>query len=200
MSVRSIRRISAGVSCIAMLGACVSAPRVSQPPSTGGAPAAVAPEAAVAGDIPDTQAFVAYSPTAGGYTINVPEGWARSADGAATVFTDKYNTIRLESIALPAAPTVGSVKQTDLASLAVLAKGYQPGKVSSVTRKSGTAIVATFTQDSSPNAVTAKVIRLDVERYVFWKAGEAVVVMLSSASGSDNVDPWKAVTEGFGWV
>lgn len=200
MSVRSIRRISASVGCMVLLGACASATKASQAPSTIGARAAVAPEAAISGDIPDTQAFVAYSPPAGGYTINVPEGWARSADGAATVFTDKYNTIRLESIALPSAPTVESVKQADLALLAVSAKGYEPGKVSSVTRKSGTAIVASFTQDSSPNAVTAKVIRLDVERYVFWKAGKAVVVTLSSASGSDNVDPWKAVTDGFGWV
>jgi len=39
-----------------------------------------------------------------------------------------------------------------------------------------------------------------VERYEFWKNGTAVIITLSSAAGSDNVDPWKTVTDSFVWA
>src|ERR1700694_2356688 len=42
---------------------------------------AVAPEVNPPGDIPDTQAFVKYSNAAGGYQVEVPAGWARTAAG-----------------------------------------------------------------------------------------------------------------------
>src|SRR4051794_21026165 len=51
-------------------------------------------EVSPAGDIPDNQAFVAYRPPGAGYSVKVPEGWARSASGRAVAFTDKLNTIR----------------------------------------------------------------------------------------------------------
>lgn len=38
-----------------------------------------------------------------------------------------------------------------------------------------------------------------VERYVFWKGGREVILTLSGPKGSDNVDPWHAVTESFRW-
>jgi hypothetical protein len=197
------RRIT-GINILILLSACSSA-AVS---GSGSAPVTVlrstsvvsaAPEAAVAGDIPDSQAFVAYA-SPDGYTIKVPEGWARTTEGAATVFTDKFNTIRVELTQLATAPTVDSVTTIDLAAVAKSAKGYTAGKVSAVTRKAGAAVLATYTQEAPPNAVTNKAIRLDVERYVFWKAGKAAVVTLSSAAGSDNVDPWKIVTDGFAWT
>jgi hypothetical protein len=186
-------------SLFAFLGACSSRPTSGAPASGSKATAASpAPEAAVAGDIPDSQAFVAYE-SSGGYSIKVPEGWARSTDGAATVFTDKFNAISIETTPASTAPTVDSVK-TDMASIAASGKGYATGKVTAVVRKAGPVILATYTQDSAPNPVTSKAIRLDVERYVFWKAGNAAVVTLSSAAGSDNVDPWMIVTDGFSWT
>jgi hypothetical protein len=182
-----------------LLGACSSGPASgSKSTAAGTSVGTAAPEAAVAGDIPDSQAFVAYA-SPDGYSIKVPEGWARSTDGAATVFTDKFNTIRIETTPAPTTPTVDSVK-TDLAPVAASSKGYAAGKITAVSRKAGPVIMATYTQDSAPNAVTSKAIRLDVERYVFWKAGKAAVVTLSSAAGSDNVDPWKIVTDGFSWT
>jgi hypothetical protein len=190
---RTVRLATAG-SLVILIGACSSGSGSGSPVSS----KSTAVEAAVAGDIPDSQAFVAYA-SSDGYSIKVPEGWARSTDGAATVFTDKFNTIRIETTLAPTAPTVDSVK-TDLAPVAASLKGYAAGKVTAVSRKAGPAILATYTQDSAPNAVTSKVIRLDVERYVFWKAGKAAVVTLSSAAGSDNVDPWMIVTDGLSWT
>lgn len=195
MNVRRNVRLATAGSLLILVGACSSAP-VSGSKAT--AVGTSAPEAAVAGDIPDSQAFVGYA-SSDGYSIKVPEGWARLTDGAATVFTDKFKTIRIETIPAPTAPTVDSVK-TDLAPVAASSKGYAAGKITAVSRKAGPVITATYTQDSAPNAVTSKVIRLDVERYVFWKAGKAAAVTLSSAAGSDNVDPWMIVTDGFSWT
>jgi hypothetical protein len=212
-----------GVGLVVLLGACgatattstttvASATTASAPPpsvgdTTGTAPASAAPqspattqgaEVVVAGDIPDNQAFVAYAP--GVYTIKVPEGWARSTDGTAIVFTDKYNSIRIETVTATTAPTVASVTNGDLAIVAKMAKGYKAGNVSTVTRKAGSAILATYQMDARTSGVTAKTVRLDVERYEFWRNATAVVVTLSAATGSDNVDPWKTVTDGFGWT
>jgi hypothetical protein len=62
------------------------------------APDPNATETSPAGDIPDNQAFVAYTPPGGGYSVKVPEGWARTVKGGAVTFTDKLNAIRMESV------------------------------------------------------------------------------------------------------
>lgn len=36
-----------------------------------------------AGDIPDNQAYVTYTPAQGGFTVKVPEGWAQTTVEAA---------------------------------------------------------------------------------------------------------------------
>src|SRR4029077_5671897 len=56
--------------------------------------AAPTPESTPAGDIPDNQAFVPFTPPTGLFTVSVPEGWARNSVRAATRFTDKLNTLR----------------------------------------------------------------------------------------------------------
>jgi hypothetical protein len=140
------------------------------------------PETSPPGDIPDNQAFVPYSPPGGGYTVEVPEGWARTQDGSATVFTDKLNSIRMESHK-GSCPTVATVK------------AKQPGKVSKVARKGGTAVLVTYTARSKPDPVTGKVRTLAIERYAFCKGGKEVDLTLSGAKGADNVDPWKIVTD-----
>ena len=207
MRIRPTVLLTVAAAVVIVLGACAST-TVAKTPVTTARPAASAPtapttqgpEAAVAGDIPDNQAFVAYTPAGGGYTIRVPEGWARTGGGSATVFSDKFNTIRIESAPVASAPTVASVTSTDLPAIGQVAKGYVAGKVSSVARTAGQAILATYKIDGAASSVTNKTVRLDVERYVFWRDGKAVVVTLSSAAGSDNVDPWKTVTDGFAWA
>src|SRR3954468_7828298 len=61
-----------------------------------------AKEVSPAGDIPDNQAYVRYA--APGVSVKVPEGWSRTASGGAVTFTDKLNTIRVETTAANAAP------------------------------------------------------------------------------------------------
>ncbi len=157
------------------------------------------PEVNPAGDIPDNQAFVAYSPPSGGYSVKVPEGWARSESGAAVTFTDKLNSIRMETVAAPNAPTVSSAERDEVPAIKAASKNYEAGKVTAITRTSGSVILIAYRADSAPNAVTGKVIHLDVERYEFWRGGNEVVLTLSGPVGADNVDPWRIVTDAFGW-
>ena len=157
------------------------------------------PEVNAAGDIPDNQVFVDYRPPTGGYSVTVPEGWSRQDDGGAVTFTDKLNRIRVETVGAPSAPTVASVTQTDLPPIRAAAQRFEAGTVKTVTRRAGLAVLATSRADAPPDPVTGKVVHDDVERYVFWKDGKAVVLTLSGPMGADNVDPWRIVTDSFTW-
>ncbi len=152
-----------------------------------------------AGDIPDTQVYVPFTMPDGVFTVSVPEGWARSTDGTAIVFTDKTNTVRLRSTTQPNPPTVDSVKNQVLPAIAGNTAGYQPGSVKVVQRKAGPAIRATYQAASPPNPVTGKTVTDDVQRYEFWRAGHLAVITLSGPVGADNVDPWNTITNSLQW-
>jgi hypothetical protein len=153
-----------------------------------------APEVVAPGDIPDNQLFVPYRPTSGKYTINVPEGWARTENNGAVTFTDKYNTITVNTGPATEPPTIDSVRTAALADV-TQDPTYKAGKVTVFKTPSGTAIKATYAIGSAPNSVTGKKALLAVERYVYFGNGTQVVVTLSGAKGADNVDPWKTVTD-----
>ena len=152
-----------------------------------------------AGDIPDNQVFVPYADPAGAFTVSVPEGWAQSPDGDAVSFTDKLNTIRVESSTSPTAPTTDSVTADDLPAIASSTPAYAPGEVTTVTRKAGDAVLATYQGDSAADPVTGKVVHDAFERYTFWHDGTTVVLTLSGPVGADNVDPWKIVSDSLAW-
>ena len=136
-----------------------------------------APEVNPAGDIPDNQAFVAYAPPGGGYSVKVPEGWARTASGGATTFSDKLNSIRMETMATGSEPKPAG------------------SKVTRVTRKAGPAVLTTYLVQSKADAVTGKTRMNAVEQYAFAHKGKDVVLTLTGPKGADNVDPWKIVTD-----
>lgn len=152
------------------------------------------------GDIPDNQAFVAFRDPAGRFTVTVPEGWARTAAGAGTSFTDKYNSVRVDTVAAAAAPTPDSVRAADVPTIRSAAQGFRLGSVSMVDRRAGPAVLMTYQAQSPPNPVTGKVAVEAVERYAFWRSGHEVVLTLSAPVGSDNVDPWRKVTDSFAWL
>jgi hypothetical protein len=151
------------------------------------------------GDIPDTVKFVDYTPPSGRYTIKYPESFGRAEAGDAVTFTDKFNSIKVELVAAPQAPTAATAQSTEVPKIAAATRCFEAGKVSTVTRKAGPAVLITYRADSPPDAVTGKIVRQDAERYEFWKPGLEAVITLSAPVGSDNVDPWKTVTDAFAW-
>jgi hypothetical protein len=156
-------------------------------------------EVSPAGDIPDNQAFVAYSPSGGGYSVKVPEGWGRTASGGAVTFTDKLNAIRIETAPAAAALTPSTAKRKELPQLAHTVKGFRPGSVEIVTRKAGRALRITYFADAKADPVTGKTGKDAVERYVFFHNGKDLVLTLSGPKGADNVDPWMIVTDSVRW-
>jgi len=200
------RRIAAGTLILAVAatqmgcGTHKSAATAALPTGTtvAGAPNPNAPEIVAPGDIPDNQVYVPFTPVSGNYTVKVPEAWARTDTQGVVTLTDHYNSIRLET-SQAAAPTVASVKASEVPGLASSVNGFRHLAVQSISRPAGQAVLVTYQGGSAPNPVTGKVALLDIERYEFWHGGTKLVVTLSGAHGSDNVDPWKTVTNSIGW-
>jgi hypothetical protein len=159
-----------------------------------------APEVSPAGDIPDNQAFVAYSPPKAGFTVNVPEGWSRTTSSGVVTFTDKLNTIRLQTAHASAPLTVRDAKRSVVPKLAKSERGFTLRSISAVTRKAGKAVRIVYLVDAKPNAVTGKAGQDTVERYVFFHNGEDAIVALSGPKGADNVDPWRIVSDSVQWA
>jgi hypothetical protein len=157
-----------------------------------------APEVVEPGDIPDNQVFISFSPSGGAYTVNVPEGWARTQANGVVTFTDKYNSIALASSTAATAPTVESVKSDGLSDVAA-DPTFTLIDVTPIARKAGAGVLATYEIGSTPNPVTGKKALLAVERYVFFHNGTVVTMTLSGAKGADNVDPWKIVSDSLTW-
>ena len=158
-----------------------------------------AAEVSPAGDIPDNQVFVAYSPPGAGYQVKVPEGWSRASAGGAITFTDKLNSIRLDSSSASAAPTVAD-GQAELKKLADTVPGFKPGDVTTVKRSAGTAVLITYVGYGPPDPVTGKTVSDAFERYEFFHNGRLAILTLSGPVGADNVDPWMIVSDSLQWT
>jgi hypothetical protein len=152
-----------------------------------------------AGDIPDNQAFVPFTLAAGLFTVSVPEGWARTAEGAATIFTDKLNAVRIETRPTAAAPNTESVSVYELPAIASSTPNFRVGTVTAVQRSAGQVMLITYQGSSPPNSVSGKTQTDAFERYEYWHAGQAIILTLSGPVGADNVDPWRTITDSLQW-
>lgn len=158
------------------------------------------PEVSPPGDIPDNQAFVAYSPAGGGFTVKVPEGWARTATASGVTFTDKLNAVTVNKPVAGAAPSTARATSTDIPRLAKTVKGFAAPHASIVTRTAGPVLRITYLADSAADPVTGRTHRNAVERFVFYRSGRRAVLTLGGPTGADNVDPWKIVSDSFRWA
>jgi hypothetical protein len=158
----------------------------------------IAPEQNPPGDIPDNQAFVAFSP-APFVSLKYPEGWSRQQAATSVSFTDKLNTIDLAWSSAGSAPTVDSVKAADVPKLAATTPAFELVSVKAVTLPAGPAVLTKYRANSAANPVTGKKYRLDVERYTVFRNGRRVDLTLLSPTGSDNVDPWRIVSRSVAW-
>ena len=184
-------RFAAGVTLLIFASACSGSNNAPQPTAN-------APELVEPGDIPDNQVFIQYNSADGVYTIKVPEGWARTEAGAVVTFTDKYNSIEIQSSSAAAAPTVDSVTTNGLADVSV-DPTFRLLNVEQVNRSAGNGVLVTYEIASAPNSVTGKKAMLAVERYVFFHNGKVVTLTLAGAKGADNVDPWRIVSDSLAW-
>jgi hypothetical protein len=168
--------------------------------SGGSAGPAAASESNPLGDIPDNQVYVDYAPSDGRFSVQVPEGWARTDLPDGVSFTDKLNTVTVQELTGRQQPTTRSVRADELTAVTRGRDKVQLGDVTAVTLPAGPALHATWSADSAPDPVTGRVVRDDVETFVVWHGGTEVLLSLSGPHGADNVDPWRQISRSLRWT
>jgi hypothetical protein len=163
-----------------------------------GTETAVTPEVNPPGDISDNQVFTRFdSPE--GFSLKVPEGWARSDGPNQTAFNDKYNRIALSTGKLAQALDLAYAKATLAPDIEKTGRAVKILKVLSIKLKTVDVIRIIYESNSEPNSVTNKQIREENERFFFAKNGKLISLDLSAPKGADNVDQWKLISSSFRW-
>lgn len=183
--------------------AASSGPATAPASSPAASPSSQAPvpaESNPPGDIPDTTVYVPFVSGKGHLRLKLPEGWARKDTATSSTFTSNLNSISIGWLPMSAAPTVNTARSTTVPSLSHAALAFRLVSLRAVTLSGGPAVEIVYQVNSPPNAVTGRQYRLVIERFEFYKNGRGAVLSLSSAVGSDNVDPWRIVSESFQWA
>ena len=150
------------------------------------------------GDIPDSQVFVTYASPAG-FSIKVPEGWAMMERPDGARFTDKYDGVDISVASAASAPTPERVRKEEAVILAKSGRAVRISAVRQVSLPAGPAVLIVYTSNSEPNAVTEKQIRLENNRYLFYREGREAALSLSAPAGADNADQWQLMANSFRW-
>src|ERR1700730_791276 len=108
----------------------------------------LAPETSPAGDIPDNQVFVVFASPAGGYQLQVPEGWARTDGGADVRFVSKLDGVQVTLNNASAAPTSVSAQATQVADLQRSGRAVQVNKVQDMQLPAGPAVLVDYASNS----------------------------------------------------
>jgi hypothetical protein len=161
---------------------------------------AVAPEVNPPGDIPDSQAFVKYTNTAGGYQVEVPEGWARTEAGPDVTFVNKFDGVSVAVSPATTGPTAASVRTNEAKLIQQQGRAVTITGVSEVNLPGGKAVVIKYTSNSDPNPVTNKRVRLENVSYVFFRNGKEATLTVAAPQGADNVDQWNRMANSFSWL
>jgi hypothetical protein len=170
-----------------------------QPPVSG-SQAPVSAEHNPPGDIPDTTVYVPYQSAAAHAVIKVPEGWARQVTATGATFSSNLNSISIASLPMTASPTVMTARASTVPMLTRANLAFRLRSVQAVRLAGGSAVEIVYQVNSQPNAVTGRQYRLVIERFELYRNGRGVILSLSSAVGSDNLDPWRVVSESFRWA
>jgi hypothetical protein len=165
--------------------------------SVAGTEVPVTPEVSPPGDIPDSQVFITYKSPAG-FSFKVPEGWARTDGSNTTSFQGKYDVVA-SFIAQINQPLDFNYANMVLVPDILKGRAVTLGKINLVKLPGGEAIKIAYSENSEPNAVTGKQIRMESERFYFSKDGKLVSLYLSAPLGSDNVDQWNLMSTSFRW-
>lgn len=159
----------------------------------------VAPEKNPVGDIPDSQVFIRFSSAQDGYSLEVPEGWARTEQAGSVVFVDKLDGVKITTVGFSKTLSVETIKAEQVPAIKNTERAVQVGTIQSTNLPGGPSVVIKYTSNSEPNAVTGKQVRLDNSSYFFYKNGKLARLELWAPVGADNVDQWKRMSESFRW-
>jgi hypothetical protein len=193
--------VAAPITCAAAQGAATLASSpVALPAQPIPTETAIAPEVNPPGDIPDNQAFVTYTSADGGYSIAMPEGWARQEDGPNVTFVDKLHRFAVDVTCVDTAPTAETARSVDAAQLAQQVPAFELVEIKPVDLPAGPAMLIRYRTNSQQDEVTGKQIRLDVDRYEIFQNGRLASIALAVPAGSDNVDVSNQISGSFRWT
>jgi hypothetical protein len=165
---------------------------------------AVAPEVNPPGDIPDSQAFVKFTNTTGGYQLEVPEGWAQMAAPPEYTpdvsFVNKYDGVSVHVAPVTAQPTASSAQTNEVKQIQSKGHAVTITGVSEASLPAGKAVVIKYTSNSDPNPVTNKRVRLENVTYIFYRSGKEAMLTMWAPLGADNVDQWNRMAKSFRWL
>lgn len=158
----------------------------------------ITPEVNPPGDIPDSQVFVTYASPVG-FSIKVPEGWAMTERPDGARFTDKFDSVDITVASAASAPTPERVRKEEAVILSKSGRAVGISTIRRVTLPAGPAVLIVYTSNSEPNAVTDKQVRLENNRYLFFREGREAALSLSAPAGADNADQWQLMANSFRW-
>jgi hypothetical protein len=161
---------------------------------------AVAPEVSPVGDIPDSQAFVKFKSDGGGFEVEVPEGWARTVNGAEVTFVNKLDGVRVVVTPSPTAPTAATARDREAKQLEQSGRAVKITGIDEVKLPSGPVVRIKYTSNSEPNPVTNKQVRLENETYLYFKNGKTAALTVWAPQGADNADQWARMSKSFRWM
>ena len=161
---------------------------------------AVAPEVNPPGDIPDSQAFVIYQNTTGGYQLEVPEGWARATTRGNVTFVSKLDGVSVTIAPASAAPSAASVQANEAKLIQSQGRAVTITGMSEANLPGGKAVVIKYTSNSEPNSVTNKRVRLENVAYIFYKNGKEATLTVWAPQGADNADQWNRMANSLRWL
>jgi len=156
-------------------------------------------DASPAGDIPDSQVFVTFTSVQSGYTLEVPEGWARTTDGADVELTFHYDGISVSLTTAPqqhTADTVGAIQEEKLKATG---REVDIRSVKEIRLAGGPAVLMVYESDSEQEPITHKNVRLEVDSYFFYRAGRLAELRMWAPKGADNIDQWQRIANSFRW-
>ncbi|HUX12437.1 MAG TPA: hypothetical protein VMW87_05380 [Spirochaetia bacterium] len=151
------------------------------------------------GDIPDTQAFVTYTSAPGGYSLEVPEGWARSVNGADVRFVSNLDGVSVKLVSESNPPTVDSLRSGPIAELKSNGTAVSVTDIHPVKQKGVSAIEVVYNSNSALDPVTGKSVRLENNTYYYIRNGTLAELRLWAPLGADNVDQWQRISSSFTW-
>lgn len=149
------------------------------------------------GEIPQSQPFVNYTSSVGGYDVQVPESWTPLVSGKDIKFTHSYNGISVQIISTTEPFTMDTIKNLYVSQLVRKGRAVDVKNVSMAVTKSGQAILVEF--ESNSETVGGKKVRLENRRYYYYKDGKLAALTLWAPAGAENENIWKQIPDTFLW-
>jgi hypothetical protein len=138
---------------------------------------------------------VPYRNASAGYSFTYPEGWARTEAGTQVTFTDKLNGLVADTAGLPAALTVEAVRQSELTRLQQSVPAFEFRTIQPVSLPAGSGVRLVYRRNSTPDPVTGRQVRDEVESYLVGVPGRQVRLDLFGPVGADNVDAYRTISQ-----